>query len=89
MALSFFLLIALSLGGWLYLRQSGGTGKDTPSVSDEAKQDKTDSVSAPISFLCSGCGKGLKARPPLAGKKVKCPGCAKNVLVPTARPYAG
>jgi hypothetical protein len=36
----------------------------------------------PLSFSCEACGKSLKARPELAGKKVKCPGCGRTVPVP-------
>jgi hypothetical protein len=31
----------------------------------------------PITFTCPSCGKGLKVRAELAGKKVKCPHCGK------------
>ena len=37
---------------------------------------------APLSFVCSACGKKLKAKAELAGKKVKCSGCGKVALVP-------
>jgi predicted RNA-binding Zn-ribbon protein involved in translation (DUF1610 family) len=36
-----------------------------------------------VSFTCSSCGKGLKARAALTGKKVKCPHCGQaGVLKP-------
>ncbi|HMF16437.1 MAG TPA: protein kinase [Gemmataceae bacterium] len=35
-----------------------------------------------ISFRCGQCGKELKVKGELAGKKVKCPGCHKAVAVP-------
>lgn len=35
-----------------------------------------------ISFACSACGKVLKAKADLAGKKIKCPQCACLMLVP-------
>lgn len=35
-----------------------------------------------ISFTCPNCGKGLKARQELAGKKVRCPGCKNAAPVP-------
>jgi serine/threonine protein kinase len=35
-----------------------------------------------FSLSCSECGKTLKARHELAGKKVKCPQCGKSVSVP-------
>src|SRR5438093_1209674 len=40
----------------------------------------------PISLHCAGCGKHLKVRAALAGKKVKCPGCGQALLVPAAEP---
>ncbi|HEV3447860.1 MAG TPA: protein kinase, partial [Gemmataceae bacterium] len=41
---------------------------------------------APVSILlaCSGCGKSLKIKADLAGKKVKCPNCQAVILVPPA-----
>ena len=38
----------------------------------------------PISFTCTVCGKQLKAKPELAGKKVKCIQCGQAVLVRSA-----
>ncbi len=35
-----------------------------------------------VSCACPACGKNLKAKPALAGKKVKCPECGKVLLVP-------
>jgi serine/threonine protein kinase len=35
-----------------------------------------------ITFACSHCGKSLKAKVQLAGKKVKCPGCGQAAQVP-------
>jgi RNA polymerase sigma factor (sigma-70 family) len=35
-----------------------------------------------VSVVCSDCGKNLKVRKELAGKKVKCPGCGVAVRVP-------
>ncbi|MCI0684302.1 MAG: DUF1583 domain-containing protein [Gemmataceae bacterium] len=37
-----------------------------------------------VSFACAACGKNLKARPDLAGRNVKCPHCAQQVLVPAS-----
>jgi hypothetical protein len=39
-------------------------------------------VATAISFSCAACGKKLKARAALAGKKIKCPGCDKPVRIP-------
>jgi serine/threonine-protein kinase len=38
----------------------------------------------PISFACPACGKSLRARRALGGKKVKCPKCGQPALVPDA-----
>lgn len=35
-----------------------------------------------ISFACGRCKKQLKVKDELAGKNVKCPGCAQPVVVP-------
>ena len=35
-----------------------------------------------ISCRCGQCGKDLKVKDELAGKRVKCPGCGKPVAVP-------
>lgn len=35
-----------------------------------------------ISFACPGCGKHIKVKDELVGKKGKCPGCGKPVIVP-------
>jgi len=45
-------------------------------------------VSTAIAARCAGCGKKLKVRRELAGKKVKCPECGKAVLVPAAKASA-
>jgi serine/threonine protein kinase len=37
-----------------------------------------------VSFPCPGCGKALKAKAELAGKKVKCRHCGQPVVVPRA-----
>ncbi|MBI3411030.1 MAG: PrsW family intramembrane metalloprotease [Planctomycetes bacterium] len=36
----------------------------------------------PISVTCAGCGKKLKAKPELAGKRVACPNCRHPITVP-------
>ena len=41
---------------------------------------------SPIEFDCPQCGKKLRVRDELAGKKGKCPGCGNVVVVPTAPP---
>jgi len=39
-----------------------------------------------IAFPCPGCGKGLKVKDELAGKKGKCPHCQQPVTVPADLP---
>ena len=36
-----------------------------------------------IAFLCSGCGKSLKVKDELAGRKGRCPHCQQPMTVPT------
>ena len=79
--LVFFLAFVGTLGTWLYLRQGGrsvlpahATIRDTPAELAAAP--------SPISFHCGSCGKHLKAKAELAGKKVKCSECGQPVLVP-------
>jgi WD40 repeat protein len=36
-----------------------------------------------IDFLCAGCGKGLKVKDELAGRKGRCPHCQQSVIVPS------
>ncbi len=67
-------LIVSVLGGWLYRqpRRSPELGTET--------QEAHPAAAASISFACSTCGKSLKARTELAGKKIKCPGCGKTTI---------
>ncbi len=44
---------------------------------------RPEAVPSTVSFACPGCQKTLKARPELAGKKVKCPQCGEAVNVPS------
>jgi hypothetical protein len=52
----------------------------SPSVKDH--QSEPEAAPPPVCFPCSACGKNLKARTALVGKKVKCPKCSKSTLVP-------
>jgi serine/threonine protein kinase len=70
----------LALALWLAVRQRRRTGMVSAPVLDQ--QPKAEPISQPISFPCAGCGKSLKARAELAGKKVKCPHCGTASLVP-------
>jgi serine/threonine protein kinase len=73
------LTVALCLAVW-HSRRAGkrlGGGPAAAQVQPDA--------SLPISFPCPVCGKALKARPALAGKRVKCPNCAEATTVPGPR----
>jgi DNA-directed RNA polymerase subunit RPC12/RpoP len=76
--LAFILLPALALGAWLYLRQR----LDPPDPSPSAAA-KDQPASSSVSLACPDCGKKLKAKAEMAGKKVKCSQCGKAVLVPS------
>jgi serine/threonine-protein kinase len=87
------LVIALSLlGVWYSVRPGRRAGREPrrPGASavttgpDEGQDDQTNLAPAKpaIALTCAGCGKKLKARADLAGKRVKCPQCARGVLVP-------
>jgi phage FluMu protein Com len=45
----------------------------------------TEAASPIVAIACAGCGKQLKAKAELAGKKVKCPQCGKAVAIPAAK----
>jgi WD40 repeat protein len=49
----------------------------------QARCDKRPPEAATITFECSGCGKNLRTKTTLAGKKLKCPHCGAVSLAPT------
>jgi DNA-directed RNA polymerase subunit RPC12/RpoP len=85
-ALVLGLVLALgALGLWLLARR--GRPGQMPAPAPVADSPADPEKAAPgISFGCSGCGKRLKARAEMAGKKVKCPQCGQAVLVAAATP---
>jgi hypothetical protein len=84
MALVAALLLALSItlavvfGLWFRRR----AGEKTAHASAEDEQARAEAGATPVSFPCSVCGRRLKAKPALAGKKVKCTQCGNAVVVP-------
>jgi WD40 repeat protein len=66
------LCFAAALGLWFFLRQ-----RNAPASPPAAAPKKL----ALIAFPCPGCGKNIKAKPGLTGKKIKCPRCGKVVTV--------
>jgi hypothetical protein len=80
----------LTLGVWLYLRQSRRPAEAPAGAPVAGHQPQPRRAAPPARFPCPGCGKDLKARADLAGKKVKCPQCGQAVTVPgTAAGEAG
>ncbi len=70
-------MVAVVLGSWLYWRQGPGSFSGTspdqqgPAVTTEA-----------LTLRCPGCGKTLRVKASLAGKKVQCPQCGETVSLP-------
>ena len=63
-------------------KAESATSNKAPTNATKARQEKPGAVASPIVFSCSDCGRMLKVKPELAGKKVKCLQCGKAVLVP-------
>src|SRR5208283_2746349 len=66
--------VLLLLGVWLLWGRRSLTRTEAEPASVLEKPDR-----AIASFPCPECGKGLKVRAELAGKKIRCPGCGKAV----------
>jgi serine/threonine protein kinase len=65
------IIMLVGLGAWLYVRSNGRKEQQAPA----------EAVAQPISFACLACGKNLKAKAELVGKKVKCTQCGQPALV--------
>lgn len=76
LALSFG--ITVPVGVLLYLRARRQVPQPSPTASP--------APASAIGVNCPGCGKRLKVRRDLAGKKLKCPHCSGAVVVPEAPP---
>jgi serine/threonine protein kinase len=75
------MIAALPLGVWLWVRQLRAA-KAPSGVSGQGPQTGQESKPAVVVMACPGCGKNLKVRTALAGRKVKCPECGTKVDVP-------
>jgi Protein of unknown function (DUF1583) len=84
-AFATFMLIALLVSALLFASRRRRTAAVPVSTPLKEQQDLLATPSASLSFPCCGCGKSLKARADLAGKKVKCRDCGKTTLVPPER----
>ncbi len=69
LAIALVVLLACVAAAWWFVRR--GPSK---AVAGSANARGTDAVA------CPGCGKNLRVRPELAGKKVKCPVCGEPVV---------
>jgi hypothetical protein len=72
------------LSGWLYVRHRRRGAVRPASVAAASRPDRPETEAAPISFVCSICGKKLRAKAQLVGKKVKCSQCGAVALIPNA-----
>ncbi len=81
-------LVGLAIAGgflgclWLAVRQRRAA-KNAPTPLTSDKLPAAEKPGWPVSISCSGCGKALKSKPELAGKKIKCPRCGQVLVVPT------
>jgi DNA-directed RNA polymerase subunit RPC12/RpoP len=69
-------VVSLLLGAWFFLRRRAGVPR-TPAGPEPSP--------ASLAFRCAGCGRNLKAKPELAGKKLRCPQCGQGVMVRAPR----
>ncbi len=79
--LSVVFILFAGLAGRLYVRRRRRPEKIPADAPASGKQVQAENVPAFAFFSCSGCGKRLKAKTALAGKKVKCPQCGKAAAV--------
>ncbi len=75
-----------ALGWWLMVRRRR-VAEERISAAVADQQEATSAAAPPLSFPCSACGKRLKVKAELSGKKVKCPQCGKVGAVPAADTY--
>jgi serine/threonine protein kinase/predicted RNA-binding Zn-ribbon protein involved in translation (DUF1610 family) len=82
------LLSCGAVGWWLFARQRRAAKERINAiVGDQRKVSSSPSTVPALYFPCSACGKRLKVKVELAGKKVKCPQCGQAVAVPAADAY--
>jgi hypothetical protein len=86
-----WLLVALAIASVIFLALAVTAGiaffarrrhQPTPAHGSNLVEEPASAIqaeAAPIAFACSGCGKHLKVKVELAGKKVKCPHCGTAV----------
>jgi sugar lactone lactonase YvrE len=78
------LLLTLALSVGLYVHQHRrGRKKAPPPAAAAEKPAEAAPPPAPVPLVCPGCGKRLKVKAELGGKKVKCPQCGRALPVPS------
>jgi hypothetical protein len=75
------LVVPLALVAGVVARRHRHPAMSEKSAANATTPGKVMAEAASIAFACSGCGKRLKARAALIGKKVMCPRCGQSVLV--------
>ena len=81
--LVFAAALLIALGVWFYWRQGRSAEEFPAPAAGRNNPDVLDVEVAAVSFSCGACGKTLKAKAQLAGKKVRCSQCGQPVLVPS------
>src|SRR5262249_1970731 len=76
-------ILAFGLVAWLVVRRRRATQPAAPQPSAQAAAEPAAPL---VAIVCPGCGKKMRARATLAGKKGKCVQCASPIPVPEAGP---
>jgi hypothetical protein len=80
-AVAFGLLFTMALAAGWYARSRRRPGR-MPTAPGGAEEPTPDTGAPSVAVSCPACGKRLRARADLAGKKAKCPACGQPVPVP-------
>ncbi len=86
------LMILLPLGVVLIAwrrRRGSRPAKEEPKADSPQNAPADGAAASAIPVTCSGCGKTLKVKSTLAGKKVKCPKCGEACMVPVPEQTGG
>jgi hypothetical protein len=81
-AVLFILAVAGSAVMALAARRRGKPAPTTAGSPDQPSPANAGATSVAIAYTCPGCGKRLKVKPELVGKKVKCPSCGNATMSP-------
>jgi DNA-directed RNA polymerase subunit RPC12/RpoP len=76
LGLGLTLLVGVSLAAWYFLRRQ----HDSAKLPEKDSVEEPGAAQATVLLACSNCGKKLKVKTEVAGKKVKCPQCGQAVL---------